>query len=115
MPKVTPPPAARAAAKRALEVRAEVAPSKRGGLTTQEAGAQGIGSGVARAAAIAAGRPVDAGRVVAFFDRFAGQIADAQGTPLEDSKMLQAAGLWGGPSMKAAAEKAIRKAEKGGK
>lgn len=65
----TPPEAVRNAARRGLELREKYG---RGGLTTQEAGAQGIGSGVARARDLAAGKAVSEQtirRMVAFFAR----------------------------------------------
>jgi len=109
---VTPPPAARKAAKRALEARSSAPKSKRGGLDTKQAGAQG--SGVARARDIAAGKDVDAKQVKAFFDRHEGNYkkAVAKGTPLAESKAKQAWGLWGGSSMRRAAESAVAKAER---
>jgi hypothetical protein len=112
--RVKPPQAAQKAAAHALEVRASVAPSNRGGLTPQEAGKQGIGSGVARARDIAAGKEVDAKQVKAFFDRHQGNIdkAKAEGKTMKESKALQAEGLWGGQTMRRAAEAAVRKAEK---
>jgi len=51
-----PPKAAQAAAKRGLELRAKY---KRGGLSTREAGEQGIGSGVQRAVNLAQGDALD--------------------------------------------------------
>lgn len=55
-------------AKKGLELRKK---HGRGGLTTQEAGEQGIGSGVARASDLAAGRvsPETVRRMKAYFDR----------------------------------------------
>ena len=58
-----------AAARKGLRLRREF---KRGGLSTQEAGAQGIGSGVARARDIAAGRDLPIAtwkRIRAYFQR----------------------------------------------
>lgn len=110
---VTPPKAAQATAKRALEVRAELPKSKRAGLTTQEAGQLGIGSGVARARDIANGNDVDAQQVVNFFNRHGGNIdkAEAAGKGLEDSKAIQAGALWGGAAMERAARAALKRAE----
>ena len=45
----TPPKTVADAAKKGLEYRREASPSNRGGLTTEEAGKEGIGSGVQRA------------------------------------------------------------------
>lgn len=50
---VKPPATAQMIAERALKKRKQIAKSKRGGLTSQEAGAQGITSGVERAKSIA--------------------------------------------------------------
>lgn len=110
---VTPPPAARTIAKKALEVRSNAPKSKKGGLDTKQAGEQGIGSGVARARDIVAGRAVDARQVKAFFDRHEGnyKAAVAKGVPIAESKAKQAWGLWGGTPMRSAAEKAVRAAK----
>lgn len=51
----SPPSSVRAAARRGLELRRKY---HKGGLTTQEAGKQGIGSGVARATSLANGENV---------------------------------------------------------
>lgn len=64
-----PPPAVRAAAARGLELRAR---HGKGGLSTQEAGKQGIGSGVARARDLAGGKAISTEtlkRMSAFFSR----------------------------------------------
>lgn len=69
---LTPPESVRKAAARGLVMRREAAPSKRGGITTKEAGKQGIGSGVARAASLKSGKAVSAEtirRMCAFFSR----------------------------------------------
>jgi hypothetical protein len=110
---VTPPKAAQATAKRALEVRAELPKSKRAGLTTQEAGQLGIGSGVARARDIANGSDVDAQQVANFFSRHGGNIAKAEaaGKDMESSKAIQAGALWGGKTMERAALAALKKTE----
>lgn len=65
----TPPEAVRSAARRGLELRKK---HGKGGLSTQEAGRQGIGSGVARATSLASGGAVSTEtlrRMVAFFSR----------------------------------------------
>jgi hypothetical protein len=65
----TPPENVRAAARRGLELRKK---HGKGGLSTQEAGEQGIGSGVARASNLASGGAVSTEtlrRMVAFFSR----------------------------------------------
>lgn len=66
---LTPPKDVQEAAARGLEMRKKYG---RGGLSTQEAGAQGIGSGVARASSLARGQaqnPKTVRRMAAFFDR----------------------------------------------
>ena len=65
----SPPASVRAAARRGLELRKK---HGKGGLTTQEAGKQGIGSGVARATSLANGEKVSYAtikRMAAFFSR----------------------------------------------
>jgi hypothetical protein len=65
----SPPSSVRAAARRGLELRKK---HGKGGLTTQEAGKQGIGSGVARATSLAKGDKVSyetIKRMSAFFSR----------------------------------------------
>jgi len=106
---VAPPAAARRVARRALDVRKTLPPSRRGGLTATEAHAQGIGSGVQRAVDIAAGRKVDAMRVHRFFSRFKGTVAKAraQGKTVHDSKAIMAWDLWGGDPMWSAARRAV--------
>ena len=86
-----PPESVQKAARAALERRKA---GQRGGLSSSEAGKQGIGSGVVRAAQLASGKAVSpriARRINAFFGRF-GRFKDA---PL-DSKGKQAYQLWGG-------------------
>lgn len=64
-----PPKAVQAAARRGLELRKK---HGKGGLTTQEAGKQGIGSGVARATSLANGQKVSEEtlrKMSAFFSR----------------------------------------------
>lgn len=107
--RVYPPAAARKLAAEALKVRASLPVSRRGGLTTQQAGKLGIGSGVARARDIVAGKSLDAKQIVRFFDRFRGRIASEKsaGKTMAESKTLQADGLWGGEAMERAARKAV--------
>lgn len=103
----TPPQGVREAAKRGLEQRRKYG---RGGLTTSEAGKQGIGSGVARAATLAAGKdisPETAKRMKAFFDRHgdAPQAKPAGGGP---SARAIAINLWGGRAGEAWSGKLVR-------
>jgi hypothetical protein len=110
---ITPSSAARTQAARALEIRRDVVASRRAGLTTQEAGAQGIGSGVARARDIAAGKRVDAYQVLRFFQRFRGLVAEAQAQGLDarSSKAIQAWMLWGGEPLYRQAARAVERAK----
>ncbi len=107
-----PPAASKRIAAEALAVRASLPKSKRGGLTTQEAGAMGVGSGVARARDIIAGKSLDARQVKRFFDRFGRRISEAKkaGHTMATSKVLQDDGLWGGEPAKKAAIAALREA-----
>lgn len=109
-----PPAESKRIAAEALAVRASLPKSKRGGLTTQEAGRQGVGSGVARARDIIAGKSLDARQVKRFYDRFGPRIEAAKkaGKTMATSKVLQDDGFWGGEPAKKAAEAAIRKAGK---
>lgn len=111
---LTPPKDVQAIAARALEMRRE---HGRGGLSTQEAGKQGIGSGVARAATLAAGKAVSmdtAKRMVAYFSRHASD-KDAEGFR-QGEKGYPSAGriawdLWGGDAGKRWAESVVKRAE----
>lgn len=103
----TPPQGVQSAAERGLEQRRKYG---RGGLTTAEAGKQGIGSGVARAATLAAGKdisPETAKRMKAFFDRHgdAPQAKPADGGP---SARAIAINLWGGRAGEAWSGKLVR-------
>ena len=103
----TPPQGVQSAAERGLEQRRKYG---RGGLTTAEAGKQGIGSGVARAAALAAGKdisPETAKRLKAFFDRHgdAPQAKPSDGGP---SARAIAINLWGGRAGEAWSGKLVR-------
>jgi hypothetical protein len=66
---IQPTKAAVTAANKGLEARKKAPKSKKGGLDTQQAKAEGVGSGVARARDIIAGKKVNAYQVKAFFDR----------------------------------------------
>jgi hypothetical protein len=114
---VKPPKAAKKFARWGLEARDQAAPSKKGGLSTQEAGRQGVGSGVARARDIINDKRVDAKQVKAFFDRHennyeaAKKRANKSGQTLKEAapeeKSIQSWWLWGGDPMRKAAEKAV--------
>lgn len=97
-----PPKGAQATARRALEIRATLPPSRRGGLEPAQARAMGITSGVSQARKIAAGKRVDVRQVARFFARHRGNYlaAVAAGKTLRTSKAIQAWDLWGGEPMR---------------
>jgi hypothetical protein len=97
--KLTAPISARTKARRALEVRASLPPSKRGGLDAWEAAQLGITSGVTQ--------------VARFFSRHRKNVANARakGLTLRTSKALQAWDLWGGDPMDRFVTREIRRAD----
>ena len=102
----SPPSSVRSAARRGLELRKK---HGKGGLTTQEAGKQGIGSGVARATSLANGEAVSyetIKRMAAFFSRHAKNLAGG-----EDDAGFIAGMLWGGSAGRAWANRIIRMVE----
>ena len=102
----SPPSSVRSAARRGLELRKK---HGKGGLTTQEAGKQGIGSGVARATSLANGEAVSyetIKRMAAFFSRHAKNFAGG-----EDDAGFISGLLWGGSAGKAWANRIIRMVE----
>lgn len=104
---LTPPQAVQDAAKMGLALRKKYG---RGGLSTQEAGAQGIGSGMARAVSLSRGQaqsPDTIRRMVAFFNRHEGNKA----TPPEEGNGKIAWLLWGGDPGRAWAEKMLSQIE----
>lgn len=108
-----PPQAVRNNAKRGLEMRQKYG---RGGLDTQEAGRQGIGSGVARARDLAAGKSVSAEtirRMVAFFARHE-KNKDSRTDSGEPGAGMIAWLLWGGDAGRRWAESIVNRLEKGG-
>lgn len=119
---VKPNKAAQKFAKWGLEARRKASKSRKGGLTTREAGRQGIGSGVARARDILAGRAVDASQVLGFCSRhernYRAALARARksGKPLREAateeRALQAYWLWGGEPMCKLAKRAVEKAKR---
>lgn len=111
--------AMQAAARKGLRLRREF---KRGGLSTQEAGKQGIGSGVARARDIASGRdlPIETWkRIRGYFQRHRSD-KDAAGSPARGffgDDMNPSAGyvawlLWGGDTALKTAERIIAQDER---
>ena len=101
-----PPQSVRSAARRGLELRRK---HKKGGLTTAEAGKQGIGSGVARATSLANGMKVSGAtlrRMVAFFSRH-----EKNKSGGEDDAGYIAWLLWGGDAGKAWATRTLKMVE----
>jgi hypothetical protein len=81
----------------------------KGGLTTQEAGKQGIGSGVARATSLANGENVSyetIKRMAAFFSRH-----EKNKSGGEDDAGRIAWGLWGGDAGRTWANRVIKMVE----
>jgi len=102
----SPPSSVRAAARRGLELRKK---HGKGGLTTQEAGKQGIGSGVARATSLANGEAVSyetIKRMAAFFSRHAKNKSGG-----EDDAGFISHQLWGGDAGRAWANRIIKMVE----
>ena len=102
----SPPAAVRAAARRGLELRKK---HGKGGLTTQEAGKQGLGSGVARATSLANGEKVSYAtikRMAAFFSRHAKNFSGG-----EDDAGFISMLLWGGSAGRAWARSIIQRVE----
>ena len=100
----TPPEAVQKAAARGLALRKEYG---RGGLTTQQAGDAGIGSGVARATSLSNGdklSPDTIRQMVAFFSRH----EKNKDTPPEEGNGMIAWLLWGGDPGRTWAEKLVR-------
>ena len=103
----SPPLAVRAAARRGLELRKKYG---KGGLTTQEAGKQGIGSGVARATSLANGESVSyetIKRMAAFFSRH-----EKNKSGGEDDAGFVAWQLWGSDAGRTWANRVIKMVEK---
>ena len=101
-----PPKAVQAAARRGLELRKK---HGKGGLSTQEAGKQGIGSGVARATSLANGKKVSKAtlkRMVAFFSRHRKNKSGG-----EDDAGFVAWQLWGGDAGEAWAKRTLKMLE----
>lgn len=102
-----PPSSVRAAARRGLELRKK---HGKGGLTTQEAGKQGIGSGVARATSLANGSAVSyetIKRMAAFFSRHAKNFSGG-----EDDAGFISMLMWGGRDGERWARSIIQRVER---
>lgn len=119
---IKPVKAAKKWAKLGLETRGRAPKSYKGGLDAVEAGEQGIGSGVARARDIVAGKKINAYQVKAFFDRHRGYYQDAmaefatQDKPLKEFAIrepsIQSWWLWGGEPLRKQVERAVAKDKK---
>lgn len=102
----SPPSSVRAAARRGLELRKK---HGKGGLTTQEAGKQGIGSGVARAGDLAGGGGISLAtvkRMAAFFSRH-----EKNKSGGENDAGYIAWQLWGGDAGRSWANRIIKMVE----
>jgi hypothetical protein len=102
----SPPSSVRAAARRGLELRKK---HGKGGLTTQEAGKQGIGSGVARATSLANGDKVSfetIKRMSAFFSRHEKNKSGPEGDAGRTAWLL-----WGGDAGRSWAARIIKMVE----
>jgi hypothetical protein len=102
----SPPSSVRAAARRGLELRKK---HGKGGLTTQEAGKEGIGSGVARAGDLAGGGGISFAtiqRMAAFFSRH-----EKNKSGGEDDAGYIAWQLWGGDAGRSWASRIIKMVE----
>lgn len=103
-----PPKAVRKAAKRGLELRKKF---HRGGLSTQQAGKLGIGSGIARAANLAKGTkiaPQTVKRIHNYFSRHKKDKRKGWANPSKPTNGYIAWLLWGGDPGKTWADKLVR-------
>lgn len=117
---VKPTVTAQQSAMRGLEARRRAPRSKKCCLTTQEAGKQHIGSGIARARDIIGGKQVNAVQVKAYFDRHEGFYREAMARAKKSGKTLDEAAeqepaiqgwwIWGGDSLRRSANRAVAKA-----
>jgi len=98
-----PPKGVREAADRGLRMREAAPKSKKGGLSTREAGKQGIGSGVARASQLKKGGNVSP-RVVRQMSAFFARHEKNKSTPKGRIAWL----LWGGDAGRSWANKIVR-------
>lgn len=112
----TPPEGVANAAAKGLELRQKASPSNRGGLTSEEAGKQGIGSGVQRAVNLK-NRDTISPKVIKQMRGFLSRSeksseisAENKGTPWND-KGYVAWLLWGGDPAKAWTDKIIKQME----
>jgi hypothetical protein len=104
------PEGVRRAARRGLALRRKQSPSNKAGLDPMQAAKEGIGSGVARARDLSAGKvsPSTVRRMKAYFSRHASNYKlDAGKKPHED-KGYVAGLLWGGEPGRAWANKIVR-------
>jgi len=104
-----PTAAMKSAARTGLELRKK---HKRGGLSTEEAGKQGIGSGVARATAIANGQRLSydtVKRMKSFFARHSAYKHKHKSDPTGPARISWL--LWGGSAGKSWAEAIVNRVE----
>ena len=101
----SPPESVRAAARRGLELRKKYG---KGGLSTQEAGRQGIGSGVARASNLSSGKAIPLDTIKRMHSFFSRHEKDKAGGP-DDAGYISWM-LWGGDPGRAWADGIVRRA-----
>ena len=112
MDSLKPPTAVRQAAARGLELRRKF---HKGGLSTKEAGQQGIGSGVARATSLANGNAVSPETIKRMASYFARHEVDKQGKGWGDEGAPSAGYiawlLWGGDAGRSWANRMVKQLE----
>ena len=106
----TPPKLAAKVAKAAMERRRKLPPSKRGGLTTQQAGKLGIGSGLASASLLQTGKPWSF-KKISMAHRFFSRHEKNYDPKDPNSKGSVSYSLWGGSPLKSWAAKVMRQKE----
>ena len=109
-----PPESVAAAAVRGLMLRRQQSKSKKAGLDAKQAAAQGIGSGVQRAANLknrSEMSPSTVKRMKAYFDRHASNYQLDPGKSPKEDKGYVAGLLWGGDAGRGWANKVVRQME----
>ena len=110
-----PPEEVRQAAARGLEIRSKASPSNKGGLDTEEASKEGVGSGVQRATNLKNGdelRPETVRQMANFLSRSEKASKIDEGKSATQDKGYQAWLLWGGDAGKAWADKVVAQMDK---
>ena len=104
------PESVRRAARRGLELRRKQSPSNKAGLDPMQAAKEGIGSCVARARDLSAGKvsPETVRRMKAYFSRHASNFNLDAGKKPHEHKGYVAGLLWGGDAGRSWANKLVR-------